>query len=485
MAPSRPLSWPQGHLEEDFDLPPSYESVLNADFGESPALALVQHRDAPLPPLPPAEPNPSEPAPSQPTPPQPALPDLSEPITYPPSPRPRLDRRADAANSRQSTPSQSALLDSSKPVIRPPISRPRRDRQAESANRETPRPPPIHPRRRSTRSPQIPEPIRERRRRRSARPTQRSITEPISQTAPANPGRSSAVPQLSTFASQPDLPSPLLRTSTELLLRARKRQSSFFASKSKTGRELREAIKEIIPQLIDGEEGVLTVLKDACQCTGGKLDLGSVLRDRTGKVRVGSLSKNASTASLRRDDSNRCLLFAAVKNVSGGGILRVLLSYAAPIPLNSPTMEDIRLACLLRGEGNAFFQKIRGWIGLKPLVNVIEEGDAEGFRAQFDWDGQNVEFIARGRIWSISYQSQPVPRVVLSLLSESPPTWVDARLVTPKTEILLRSTTQLIPDRCRRGKDLSVPWTGNLGRGRCQMEAKLEKPRDDGWCVVC
>ncbi len=59
-------------------------------------------------------------------------------------------------------------------------------------------------------------------------------------------------------------------------------------------------------------------------------------------------------------------------------------------------MEDIKLACLLRGEGNAFFQKIRGWIGFRPLVNVIEEGDAEGFRAQFDWDGREVEFIARG-----------------------------------------------------------------------------------------
>ncbi len=87
MAPSHTvtLSPPQGRLEEDFDLPPSYESVLNADFGESPALALVQHRDAPLPPLPPAETEPisSEPALS-PSPrstlPQPTMP---EPITYP------------------------------------------------------------------------------------------------------------------------------------------------------------------------------------------------------------------------------------------------------------------------------------------------------------------------------------------------------------------------------------------------------------------
>ncbi|KAK0223693.1 hypothetical protein IW262DRAFT_1368658 [Armillaria fumosa] len=280
-------------------------------------------------------------------------------------------------------------------------------------------------------------------------------------------------------------PSPLLRTSTEVLLRVQKRQSSFFASKSKTGRELREAIKEIIPQLVEGEEGVLPVLEDACKCTGGKLDLGSVLRDRTGKVRVGSLSKNASTMSLKRNDGNRCLLYAAVKNMRGDGILRALLSHAAPIPAVSPTMEDIKLACLLRGEGNAFFQKIRGWIGFRPLVNVIEEGDAEGFRAQFDWDGREIEFIARDRLWSLSYQSQPAQRVVLALVSESSPTWVDARLVTPKTEILLRSTTQLIPDRRGRGKDLSVPFTGKLGRGKCYIEARLEKPRDDGWCVIC
>lgn len=451
MAPSHTvtLSPPQGRLEEDFDLPPSYESVLNADFGESPALALVQHRDAPLPPLPPAETEPisSEPALS----PSPRLtlsqPTMPEPITYPPSPRPRRDRRAG--------------------VI--------------------PRPaPPAHPRRRSTRSPQVPEPIRERRRRRSANViAQRSITEPLPQTARPDPGRSNTVPRRSTFAPHLEPPSPLLRTSTEVLLRVQKRQSSFFASKSKTGRELREAIKEIIPQLVEGEEGVLPVLEDACKCTGSKLDLGSVLRDRTGKVRVGSLSKNASTMSLKRNDGNRCLLFSAVKNVRGDGILRALLSHAAPIPAVSPTMEDIKLACLLRGEGNAFFQKIRGWIGFRPLVNVIEEGDAEGFRAQFDWDGREVEFIARGRLWSLSYQSQPAQRVVLSLVSESAPTWVDARLVTPKTEILLRSTTQLIPDRRGRGKDLSVPFTGKLGRGKCYIEARLEKPRDDGWCVIC
>ncbi|KAK0205226.1 hypothetical protein DFS33DRAFT_1326747 [Desarmillaria ectypa] len=446
MAPSHSLSWPQGHLEEDLDLPPSYESVLNAYLGESSVLTLVQHRDAPLPPLPPAEPVSSEPAPP-PTPPQPTMP---EPITYyPPSPRPR----------------------------------PRRDRRVDTATRP---PPPAHPRRRSIRSPQVPEPIRERRRRRSALPnTQRSVTVPVPQTARTDPGRSNTVPRRSTFAPQLEPLSPLLRTSTELLLRAQQRQSRFFASKSKTERELREAIKEIVPQLVDGEEGVLAVLEDACKCTGGKLNLGSVLRDRTGKVRCGSLSKKASTVSLKTNDSNRSLLFTAVKNVKGDGILRALLSHAAPIPAVSPTMEDIKLACLLRGEGNAFFQKIRGWIGFRPLVNVVEEGDAEGFRAQFDWDSRDVEFIARGRLWSLSYQSQPAPRVVLSLLSESPPTWFDGRLVTPKTEILLQSTTELIPDCRGRGKDLNVPFTGKLGRGRCYIEARLEKPRDAGWCVIC
>ncbi|KAK0469291.1 uncharacterized protein EV420DRAFT_21152 [Desarmillaria tabescens] len=453
MAPSHSLSWSQSNLEEDLDLPPSYQSVLNADLGESSAFALVQHRDAPLPPLPPAEPIASEPA-SLPSPrPTPSQPTMPEPITYPPTPRPRRDRRADTVNRVTSRPS-----------------------------------PPVHPRRRnSTRSPQVPEPIRERRRRRTAHPNaQRSVTEPVFQTARVSPGRSNTVPRRSTVAPQLESPSPLLRTSNELLLRTQQRQSRFFASKSKTERELREAIKEIVPQLVEGEEGVLAVLENACKLTGGKLTLGSVLRDRSGKVQCGSLSKNASTASLKRKDSNRCLLFAAVKNVRGDGILRALLLHAAPIPAVSPTMEDIKLACLLRGEGNPFFQKIRGWIGFRPLVNVIEQGDAEGFQAQFDWDGGDVEFIARGRLWSLSHQTQPAPRVILSLLSESPPTWFDGHLVTPKAEVPLRSTAQLIPDHRGRGKDiLSVPCTGKLGRGRCYIEARLEKPRDDGWCVIC
>lgn len=148
-------------------------------------------------------------------------------------------------------------------------------------------------------------------------------------------------------------------------------------------------------------------------------------------------------------------------------ILPDMLKYAGP--LNNPCVADIRLACLASGD-QLLFGKLRR--GESPFITTlrtdalvlgstsaddidVREVDGEAaFSASIKirlWQKRmrvaglvGVEFIARGRIWSLTFFSPPSTspsslstrgagsgpwQVALSLMEHSPPTFVDARLV--------------------------------------------------------
>lgn len=151
-------------------------------------------------------------------------------------------------------------------------------------------------------------------------------------------------------------------------------------------------------------------------------------------------------------------------------ILPDMLQYAGP--LNNACIADIRLACLASGD-QVLFGKLRR--GELPFITTLARADAlilgstsaddidvrevdgeAAFSASIKirlWQKRmrvaglvNVEFIARGRIWSLTFFSPPSPssfpnslstrgagigpwRVALSLMEHSPPTFVDGRLV--------------------------------------------------------
>lgn len=151
-------------------------------------------------------------------------------------------------------------------------------------------------------------------------------------------------------------------------------------------------------------------------------------------------------------------------------ILPDMLQYAGP--LNNACIADIRLACLASGD-QVLFGKLRR--GELPFITTLARADTlilgstsaddidvrevdgeAAFSASIKirlWQKRmrvaglvNVEFIARGRIWSLTFFSLPSPssfssslttrgagigpwRVALSLMEHSPPTFVDGRLV--------------------------------------------------------
>ncbi|KAG2158767.1 uncharacterized protein EDB93DRAFT_1120092 [Suillus bovinus] len=163
-------------------------------------------------------------------------------------------------------------------------------------------------------------------------------------------------------------------------------------------------------------------------------------------------------------------------------ILPDMLQYAGP--LNNACVTDIRLACLASGNQLLFGKLRRGELPFQTTlradalvlgstsaddINVHEVDGEAAFSASIKirlWQKRmrvaglvGVEFIARGRIWSLTFFSAPSPsplssshpnhgagsgpwQVALSLMEHSPPTFVDGRLVIDVSRPLSSS----IPD---------------------------------------
>ncbi|KAG2124230.1 hypothetical protein DEU56DRAFT_917103 [Suillus clintonianus] len=160
-------------------------------------------------------------------------------------------------------------------------------------------------------------------------------------------------------------------------------------------------------------------------------------------------------------------------------ILPDMLQYAGP--LNNSCVADVRLACLASGDQVLFGKLRRGELPFMTTLRAdalvlgctsaddidVHEVDGEAaFSASIKirlWQKRmrvaglvGVEFIARGRIWSLTFFSSPSPspssssrgagsgpwQVALGLMEHSPPTFVDGRLVID----VFRPLSSSIPD---------------------------------------
>ncbi|KAG2033160.1 hypothetical protein BDR03DRAFT_1014525 [Suillus americanus] len=161
-------------------------------------------------------------------------------------------------------------------------------------------------------------------------------------------------------------------------------------------------------------------------------------------------------------------------------ILSDMLQYAGP--LNNACIADIRLACLASGDqASALSYLLCFWpdaqdpdalvLGSTSADDIdVREVDGEAaFSASIKirlWQKRmrvagvvGVEFIARGRIWSLIFFSSPSPspssgslstrsagtgpwQVALGLMEHSPPTFIDGRLVID----VCRPISSSIPD---------------------------------------
>ncbi|KAJ7043697.1 hypothetical protein C8F04DRAFT_1028723 [Mycena alexandri] len=249
-------------------------------------------------------------------------------------------------------------------------------------------------------------------------------------------------------------------------------------------------------------------------------------------------------------------------------LLTALLAFSTP--LTPSTTSDVRLACLLMSD-QELFRQLRATPEFAPLsatdallldatsppddvaVEDLPSGADAGvgafavdfalmrFQKRMNVSGAvSVEFIARGRMWRLGFHVAAYDRRVpgqpyigkgawyasLSLLENSPPTWVDSRLLVapppesdtkeellvgargifagkarsrPALSMRLKAHTQLRARRGAYGDEIVVPLDTEGGMGGLQyagcpyistdetlhgrLEASLAMPQSD--CIIC
>lgn len=178
-------------------------------------------------------------------------------------------------------------------------------------------------------------------------------------------------------------------------------------------------------------------------------------------------------------------------------LLTALLSHSTP--LTQETISDVRVACLITSDQALFqrlrmspeFSKISGrdemLLGATlPMDDIVVEdlaGDEGAFAVNFEIPQFQkrmmvskeivLEFIARSRMWKLEfsiandYQAHPRPGswcISLSLLENSPPCWIDSRLLVQEPD-----TTPPIPSPDTKsptspGRSPSSPFVFGVGR---------------------
>ncbi|KAJ7759223.1 hypothetical protein B0H16DRAFT_632633 [Mycena metata] len=248
-------------------------------------------------------------------------------------------------------------------------------------------------------------------------------------------------------------------------------------------------------------------------------------------------------------------------------LLTALLAFSTP--LTPSTTSDVRLACLLMSD-QELFRQLRAAPEFAPLSatdallldatsppdDVIVEDLPSGadtgmgafavefvlmrFQKRMNVSGAvSIEFIARGRMWRLGFHVAAYDRVgqpriskgewyaSLSLLENSPPTWIDSRLLVaaplesetkeellvgargifssgkarprPTLSMRLKSHTQLRARRGGHGDEIVAPLDTEGGMGGLQyagssyisadetlhgrLEASLAVPQSD--CIIC
>ncbi|KAJ7066535.1 hypothetical protein C8F01DRAFT_1123614 [Mycena amicta] len=247
--------------------------------------------------------------------------------------------------------------------------------------------------------------------------------------------------------------------------------STAFASKwynlafpSPTSRHVRSTVLGLIKDLVklppaDHSVVAINILKSCAEaCAANNLSISAILQERS-------------------IEGHTALYWAVVKRPPEStssnealDLLAALLSLSAP--LTPATISDVRIACLQVSD-QRLFQRLRASPDFSPLsptdallldaatppddITVEEDNsltpgsEAAPFAVDFTImqfqkrmrisGGVHLEFIARGRLWQLRFGVSKGDRpgyplrgawyLSLSLLEQSPPTWVDGRMLVP------------------------------------------------------
>ncbi|KAF7308865.1 hypothetical protein MKEN_01086400 [Mycena kentingensis (nom. inval.)] len=297
-----------------------------------------------------------------------------------------------------------------------------------------------------------------------AKPTTVDDAPPDYQSAVAS--SSAPRPQESKFTT-PGLPSSPISKSPSAGGAAASRWFSL-AFPSPTTRHVRATVLGLVKDLVklppaDHTVVAVNILRSCAEaCAANSLSMSSLLQERS-------------------VEGHTPLYWAVIKRpteltiVNGDGTTFDLLSalLALSAPLTPATISDIRVACIINSD-QALFQRLRNTPDFAPLSatdallldaaappdDILVEEDVSGsdaaaapfavdftimqFQKRMRIGGAvQLEFIARGRLWQLrfgvskeDFGSDGMPckgtwYVSLSLLEQSTPTWVDARLLVP------------------------------------------------------
>ncbi|KAL0574289.1 hypothetical protein V5O48_007665 [Marasmius crinis-equi] len=245
---------------------------------------------------------------------------------------------------------------------------------------------------------------------------------------------------------------------------------------------------------------VLGIVRDVVR---QDIDGGVDTRDILESCRAACADEAISISSLLQEKSieGHTPLYWAIINrnptsPASSDLLMSLLSFAAP--LEQATVDEIKLACLITSD-QALFQRLRispefaALSGTDQMVlsnttvpdevEALEASSDEGafvvdvklmqFQKRMRVSGEvGVDFIARGRMWRLAFcissekWRHDKPRfgawyVSLTLLENSPPTWIDSQLLIPDAQLSLpplgESSLANVPPRSRDGKTKLKP----------------------------
>ncbi|RDB20722.1 hypothetical protein Hypma_012160 [Hypsizygus marmoreus] len=221
--------------------------------------------------------------------------------------------------------------------------------------------------------------------------------------------------------------------------KGRANNSWFNFSASRTTREVQSTVLGLVRDLVreqhSNSSAALGILESCAEaCAGYDLSLSTLLQEKS-------------------IENHTPLYWAIVKRPPDGDedetaipdLLTALVSFASP--LTSQTISDVGHACLLTSD-QLLFQRLR----MSPEFSPLSGTDEMLLGASIPPDEITVEdkrmlvskrieldFIARARMWRLAFsiaQENQIhgPRqgswcITLSLLENSPPTWIDSRLI--------------------------------------------------------
>ncbi|KAJ7091431.1 hypothetical protein B0H15DRAFT_236691 [Mycena belliarum] len=288
--------------------------------------------------------------------------------------------------------------------------------------------------------------------------------------------------------------------------------TSWFNFASPTVRQVRATVLGLVRDLVklppsDHSAMAISILKscaDACATNG--LSINTILQEKS-------------------VEGHTPLYWAIVKRPTelpdeerGPDLLTALLSLATP--LTPATTSDIRLACLLTSD-QALFQRLRTSPEFAPLSAADEmlldatmppdEISVENVSGEAGQNGAFVvdfavvrfqkrmlvskcvmlDFIARARMWRLTFNVSTHERrrpylpppgtwyAQLSLLENSPPTWVDSRLLVPPPpeSAMMDSGPGLVSGLFGPGKPRARPTLSVRMKATEQLHASERGPR--------